>query len=714
MSAPELRVAVSGFDGLDNPHPGWPVAGAIRAAKGERVAIAALGYGPYMTAAWQPGAAESLHVMPPIGAGDAAWRDCLVDIHRVRRLDALIPCLDLEVPVVARLSEALAREGIRTLVPRVESVLATSKLALPRLCHAHGFPTPRTIHVGALSDLPLHADQFGYPLMVKGTVAGAKRATNRDEALLEAKKLNAEWGGGVILQEPIHGEEFVVAMVAGRDGACRGAVAMRKIGVNSMGKGVVGAVVDDPDLMAHARAILAAIDWRGPLELEFVRVPKTKRYYLIEVNCRFPSWIGLSAWGGLNLPALLLDEIMGTPAGTAPARAQPGATFVRDVSETAIAAPAVLGLGRHGYAAPNGCATKRERRRDAAGLRVAVSGISTFDVINSGLGVARALNHADGIAGVVGLGYGAYDSGMYRGTLFDDTYRLPPIGDAEALFRRLDEIRRRAPIDVVVPCLDGEIPSYVSIRERLAGIGIRTLLPSLEAFNAREKPSLFTRINRRDWGGFAIPDTRRVEDEAGLDAAIGELGLPVVLKGHISLALRADTPEEARAAFHQLRAKGEAAALVQPFVFGQRYAVAVVSDAAKRIHAPFSIKKLRICGRGSTWSAVRVSQPALEAAFAEFLGSIGWVGPADGEFIREDETDRFHLIEVNPRSTGWIAFTAYCGVNHPKLVVDLAAGRAPETGAGRADLVFMRACEDVPVSPTAFAAISVKGQLRHG
>lgn len=713
MSPRSIRVAVTGFDGLDNPHPGPAVAASLRAARGAGVAVAALGYGPYMTGAWQPGTADTLHILPPLGAGDAAVLDRLLEIHRQEPLDALIPCLDLEVPIVARLADALGRAGIRTLVPRAESVLATGKLALAKLCHRHGFPVPRTIHVAALSDLPLHADQFGYPLVIKGTVAGAKCVHNRAEAVLEGRNLNEEWGGGVILQEPIAGEEFVVAMVAGADGACRGAVAMRKLGINERGKGVVGAVVEDPEIMAHARAVLAAIDWRGPLEFEFIRVPKSKRLYLLEVNCRFPSWIGLSAWAGHNLPALLLDEMVGTRA-TAPSRPMPGATFVRDVTETAIEASQVLGLGRRGDLVPNGGAIKRERRRSEGGVRVAVSGVSTFDVINAGLGVARALNHADGIGSIIGLGYGAYDSGLYRGTLFDAAYRLPPIGDPDALFHRLEEIRRFSPFDVVIPCLDGEIPAFIANRERLAAIGVRTLLPELDAFEARTKANLFTRTKRRDWGGFAIPETRRAGDATALKLAIAELGLPVAIKGAISLALRADTVEDAEAAFGQLRQKGEREALVQPFVFGQRYAVAAIADRAGRMHAPFSIKKLRICSRGSTWSAVRVSLPALESAFAEFLHAIRWVGPAEAEFIREDETDRFYLIEVNPRTTGWIAFTAYAGSNHPSLLVDLALGRPARIDLGRSDLVFMRSCEDVPVSPMDFAAVTVKGQLRHG
>ena len=46
MKRPDLRVAISGFDGLDVPHPGAAVARALRESWGEPIEIHALGYDP--------------------------------------------------------------------------------------------------------------------------------------------------------------------------------------------------------------------------------------------------------------------------------------------------------------------------------------------------------------------------------------------------------------------------------------------------------------------------------------------------------------------------------------------------------------------------------------------------------------------------------------------------------------------------------------------
>ncbi len=712
MKRPSISVAVSGFDGLDNPHPGIAVAGSIRLGWDSPVEICALGYSPYMTGAWTPGIAESLHILPPLHAGDDAMFDRIAEIHGRRPLNAILPCLDLEVPVFARLATRLAKEGIGTLLPQPESVYATSKLRLPKLCHASNIRVPRTIHVSDLSDLPLHADQFGFPCFVKGIVAGARFVSNRQQMMMESRKLNAEWGGGVLLQDKIAGDEFVVAVLADRAGGRIASVTMRKIGVNEKGKGVLGSVVSDPEIDDYVDDVLPKLNWAGPLELELVRQAGSKNFYLIEINCRFPSWILLSAWSGCNLPAMTVEEIVGFASRQRHA-ARSGTTFVRDISETAVPMGTVQRLERFNRVEPNGDALRVPRRRASNGIRVAVSGISTFDVVNAGLGVARALNMADGIGAVIGLGYGANDSGMYRGDLFDATYRLPVNADPVALLARLREIHSTTPFDVVIPCLDGELPAFVRIQAALAEHGIRSLLPDMTAFELRTKRWLFTGVHQRDWTGFFVPKTFVVDDDQTVNRAIDELGFPLVIKGGISFALRADNSNEVAAAIGELRDRQEKTMLAQPFVNGTRFAVAAVCDRNHVALAPYTIKKMRVCGRGSTWSAVRVHIPDLEHAFAEFLSTIRWVGPVEGEFIRDDDTERFALIEVNPRATGWIAFTALAGINHAMLAVNLACGRNTQLERGRSDLVFMRSCEDVPVSPLAFAAVTMKGGLRH-
>lgn len=712
MSGNRLRAAVTGFDGLDVPHPGIAVARALREGWNGPVEIHALGYDALMTGAWMHGAADQLHTIPKLASGDGAMLERLVGLAGRFGVDVLVPTLDLEIPVMARIADRLAAVGVQTLLPSPEAIYATGKLRLPKLCHDHQFPAPRTIHVLDIGDLTLHADQFGYPLFVKGVTAGAKRANDSAQARVAAADLNGKWGGGVLLQQVIEGEEYNVAAVVGRDGSIRSMISIRKLGTNSKGKGVVCTVVDDPDIARHARAILETLNWRGPIELEFVRPQGAKVPFLIEINCRFPSWILLSEWAGANFPVMCVEEAMGRRRART-ARPKPGTSFVRDVAETAIPLERIDTLARFGTVAGTPPAPRRNRLAEPEGIRVAVSGVSTFDVVNAGLGVARALRGAPGIGRLYGLGYGNYDSGLYRPELFDTTFRLAATDRTDALLGRLREIHADSPFDVIVPCLDGEIPRFIEIRGELASMGVRTLLPSRTAFDRRGKDRLFTHTDGLPIEGFTVPDTIAARSEDAILRAADKLGFPVVLKGPISHAFPAETPAEARAAWANLREHGYTQALVQRFVDGERFAVAAVCDGAHDTVVATTIKKLRICDRGSTWSAVAVPQPALEAGFARFVKALRWTGPVEGEFIRDDVTERFHLIEVNPRFTAWIAFTALLGVNHPLAAVRSALGLPVESGAPAEGLVFMRACEDAPLPTSAFAGIATRGVLRH-
>lgn len=712
MSAKKLNVAISGFDGLDVPHPGGPVARALREGWSGPIAIHALGYDPFMTGAWMGDAADELHTLPPLNENDDALLERLVALTGRFGIEALIPTLDLEIPKFARLADRLEMVGLRTLLPSPDAVYETSKLRLPRFCHDRGIPSPRTIHVLDLNDLALHADQFGYPMFVKGTVAGAKRVGNAAQALNAAEEFNQQWGGGVLLQEAVAGEEYNVAAVIGRDHEIRAMVTIRKLGVSEKGKGIMCSVVDDPEIEAHAVKLLKTLDWRGPVELEFVQPQGAKAPYLIEINCRFPSWILLSHWAGCNLPAVHLNEILGRRKARSP-KAKAGTSFVRDIAETAVPLGQIDKLARFGSAAGIHPVSVRNRRSDPDGLNVAVSGVSTLDVVNAGLGVARALRMVPDLGRLYGMGYGTYDSGLYRPDLFDASFRLPASDSADLLLDRLTEIHREHPFDVVIPGLDGEIPRFIEIEDALSALGVKSLLPSAEAFARRGKDRLFTDPPQRHPKGFSIPETILARSETEAVEAAADLGFPVVLKGTISLAMPAGSPEEVKAAWAALRDKGYAEALVQAFVPGERFAVAAVCGRDHGAVTMMTIKKLRVCDRGSTWSAITIDQPALEAGFADFLRALKWVGPVEGEFIRDEISERYYLIEINPRFTAWIAFSAHIGLNHPYAAVRTALDLPVVIAPAQKDLVFMRSCEDAPISTSAFASIATKGVLRH-
>lgn len=104
----------------------------------------------------------------------------------------------------------------------------------------------------------------------------------------------------------------------------------------------------------------------------------------------------------------------------------------------------------------------------------------------------------------------------------------------------------------------------------------------------------------------------------------------------------------------------------------------------------------------------------MQASFGAYLSALEWVGPVEGEFIRDEISEQFYLIEVNPRFTAWISFSAHLGLNHPYAAARLAMGLPVDVRPAVKELVFMRSCEDAPINNTAVAAIATKGVIRHG
>jgi carbamoyl-phosphate synthase large subunit len=709
-----LTVAVTGFAGLEDPGPGTSVAHALRQGWRGALAIHAWVYGGQVNGAWLPGVIDRVEVLPPVHAGDQRLYEAILEIHRKAPVDALLPG-DADVPIIARLADRLADRGIRTLLPPAHRVEALARANLGRTLHERQIAGPLTINVASAHEVAPLADRIGYPLFVRGVNFGERLVYSAQQAHAEAERLNGSSQPGVTLQYRIAGDRYSIGLVADRDGQCRAIVTMKIIAVNGEGRTVTGTIVDVEHIERFARDCLQAFEWRGPLTLEAVQPVGYGHALVCDVKRHLPSWCQASHWGGTNLAVVLLEEIFRRRRKVARPRA--GTMFVRGILELPVAVEDLVRLKQHGhldrFERPRPVRIGPRAPRDRKRLTVAVTGTSTFDVINPGLGVARALRVAPEVERIYGLAYGTLESGAYQPALFDEVFRLPDGGSFDALAYRIEEIHRAHPFDVLVPCLDGELPLFIRMKPRLDALGIGYLLPDQKAFDRRAKANLFSGRLRAQWGEFSIPESRFARSEAETVRAVECVGLPAVVKGPLFMSLPVQSLGEAQSAWHQLAGLGWTEVIVQRKISGPYYATSVVCDREHEVLSALTIKKLAICQRGSTWSAVRVSEPQLEADFAKFLRAIKWTGPGEGEFVRDEMTDRFFLFEVNPRFTGWIFYSAALGCNQPAAAVHAALGEAVAPAGSAGDVAFMRQTTEFPLRPSHLAALATRGHLRH-
>ena len=122
-------------------------------------------------------------------------------------------------------------------------------------------------------------------------------------------------------------------------------------------------------------------------------------------------------------------------------------------------------------------------------LTIAVTGLNATDNPGPGVGVVRALRSATGLVErIVGLAYDALEPGLYPRELVDDVYVVPyPSQGVGALEERLHYVHAQTPLDVIIPTLDSELPSFIELAPSLEAANIGTFLPTAEQYGPPRK-----------------------------------------------------------------------------------------------------------------------------------------------------------------------------------------------------------------------------------
>lgn len=329
-------IAVTGMNARpDNPGPGVAVARCLREAANFSGRVVGLGY-----EALDPGLhldryADAGYLLPYPSSGDDAFLERLALIHGRERLDALIPCLDAELPIVTRLAAELEAMGIATFMPTPAQLELRNKDRLDELASHAGIDAPRTKAIADAGFFYNCGEQgWHYPFVVKGIFYDAAIVHNPSEAESAFRRIASQWGYPVLVQAFLRGEEVNLTAVGDGEGRLLSPVMMKKLALTDKGKAWAGISIVDDRLLEASRRLVAATSWRGPLEVEVMRADDGS-YQLIEINPRFPAWIYLSAGTGRNLLEVLLRCMRGEAVDdTAPAEA--GRIYLRHAEDSIV------------------------------------------------------------------------------------------------------------------------------------------------------------------------------------------------------------------------------------------------------------------------------------------------------------------------------------------------------------------------------------------
>ena len=353
---------------------------------------------------------------------------------------------------------------------------------------------------------------------------------------------------------------------------------------------------------------------------------------------------------------------------------------------------------------------------DSITATVAITGINAKpDNPGPGLAVARCLRESPQFQGrIVGLGYDALDPGLYLPEYCDAGYLLPyPSAGDQALLDQLRHIQAQEQVEVLIPCLDAELPGMVRLRPALEDMGLKTFLPDAEQLRLRNKDRL---PELAELAGIQCPEIRPIT-QAGFFYQCQEEGwsYPLVVKGLFYDARIAHNADEAAEAFHKIAAEWGYPVLVQRMIKGgEEYNLTAVGDGEGRLLGPVMMKKMAVTDKGKAWAGISIDDQALLAASESLAREIRWRGPLEVEVMRDGQGN-YQLIEINPRFPAWIYLSAGVGRNLPLALLKLALGQAvdefPPITAGT---LFIRHALENIVPLEEFEAIVTRGGLRLG
>ncbi len=265
--------------------------------------------------------------------------------------------MDSELDNYIQLQPELKSRGIGCLLPSQQALDDRAKSNLDAFCGQLEVPTPRTLMANDPDTLAALALQLGYPVYVKGRFYEAHLATTPKELYEAFASIASVWGTPVLVQEMVVGEEYDILGLGDGEGGLLASCSIRKMLRTSAGKGFAGVVVADPDLDELVARVIGALRWAGPFELEFIKVPG-KPHALFEMNPRFPAWVDFPSQIGCNMPARLLEQLIGLDA-TPLQTCTPGQMFIRHSIDLVadIAEVAEMTITGRRICTPNDCPT---------------------------------------------------------------------------------------------------------------------------------------------------------------------------------------------------------------------------------------------------------------------------------------------------------------------------------------------------------------------
>lgn len=260
----------------------------------------------------------------------------------------------------------------------------------------------------------------------------------------------------------------------------------------------------------------------------------------------------------------------------------------------------------------------------------------------------------------------------------------PDAKDQEVLVALLEYDGWATDLPLLLPTSDRFVWFIHRFRTQLAS-RFRLILPDSRVLEDLIDKFRFT--ERAAELNLPVPHTFTVANAGELPGRLAEEAFPLIVRPRqrcdsdgsfpkaVVLRSRADASQVAKT----FAERPHPELLVQEFIEGpteSQISVAVLVNQGHQTVATFSARKVRqgsdVVGVGTYLESCHDAEA--ERLAAHFLERIGYCGLAEVEFKRQPSTGKLFALEVNPRLWEQVSLPAACGLNFPKMLLELANG----------------------------------------
>lgn len=250
----------------------------------------------------------------------------LVDYCKGNHIKAIISCLDIDLPILARNKEKFNQIGTKVVVADPDFIEACNdKWKTYQFLTANGFLAPKTYVSLSDAEIAIQNGALHFPVMIKprwgmGSIAVYEAETEEELKVLYEKikrKLSttylkyesaADMDAAVLIQEKIDGQEYGLDIMNDLNGSYMNTSVKMKYAMRS-GETDCAITVDDQKAREIGKKISGLSHHPGNLDCDvFVA---DGEYYVLEMNARFGGGYPFSHIAGVDLPKAIVMWLKG-------------------------------------------------------------------------------------------------------------------------------------------------------------------------------------------------------------------------------------------------------------------------------------------------------------------------------------------------------------------------------------------------------------------